>query len=99
MRATHPPMSPYCRARVNSFHLAVYADFAIDQDLSEAHAVVWWADLTTGPQGQDMTVEDRLAEICRRYGPDDLITRFIRRARPVLVAAGQSPYRSIQVRC
>jgi hypothetical protein len=46
--------------------LAVYADFAIDQDLSVAHAVLWWADLTTGPQGQDMAVGDRLEEICSR---------------------------------
>ena len=77
----------------------VYADFAVDQNLSEAHAVLWWADMTTGPLGQDVTVENRLDEICARYGPEDVVTRFITRARPVLVAAGQSPYGSIQVRC
>lgn len=72
-------------------HPAAYREFSVDQDLNEAHAVLWWADMTTGPQGQDVTVEDRLDEICSRYGPEDIVTRFIERARPVLLAAGQSP--------
>jgi hypothetical protein len=86
-------------AEERGIDVAVYADFAVAQDLSEAHAVLWWADMTTAPQGQDVTVEDRLHEICSRYGPDDVITRSIDRARPVLLAAGQSPVGSIQVRC
>ena len=94
----HHSASTY-EAEERGIDLAVYADFAVGQDLSEAHAVLWWADMTTGPQGQDVTVEDRLSEICARYGPDDVVTRFINRARPLLVAAGQSPYGSIQVRC
>lgn len=80
--------------------LARYADFAVDGvDMGPAHAVLWWADITTGPQGEDVTVEDRLDEICTRYGPDEVVTRFISRARPVLLAAGQSPVGSIQVPC
>ena len=94
----HHSASTY-EAEERGIDLAVYADFAVDQDLSEAHSVLWWADMTTGPQGQDVAVEDRLSEICARYGHDDVVTRFINRARPVLVAAGQSPYGSIQVRC
>jgi hypothetical protein len=94
----HHSASTY-EAEERGIDLAGYARFAVDRDLGEAHAVVWWADLTTGPQGQDMAVEDRLAEICTRYGPGDPVTRFISRARPVLLAAGQSPYGSIQVRC
>lgn len=84
-------------AEERGLDLAVNADFAVDQDLGEAHAVLWWADMTTGPQGEDVTVEDRLDEIRARYGPGDLVTRFITRARLVL-AAGQSPAGSIQVR-
>ena len=56
----------------------------------EASAVtdaLWWADLTTGPDGQLMTAGERIAEIEARYGPDDLVTRFIRAARPRLLAA------------
>jgi hypothetical protein len=87
-------------AEVRGVGLEVYADFAVhDVDLGPAHAVLWWADMTTGPTGQDVTVEDRLDEICARYGPDDPVTRFIARARPVLLAAGQSPVGSIQVPC
>jgi hypothetical protein len=58
--------------------------------------VLWWADTTTGAR-QDVTVEHRLGEICARYGPGDVVTRFIGRARQQLLAAGQSPVGSIQV--
>jgi hypothetical protein len=79
--------------------LAVYREFRVEADLTAAHAVLWWADMTTGPHGESVTVEERLAEIEDRYGPDDLVTRFIVRARPQLLAAGQSPAGSIQVPC
>lgn len=84
-------------AEERGLDLGLYDEFAVDQDLSAAHAVLWWADMTTGPQGQDVTVEDRLDEICARYGPDDVVTRFIGRARAVLLRAGQSPVGSIHV--
>ena len=45
-----------------------------------------YADLTVGPQGQPMTVEDRLAEILRRYPPDHVVHQSILRARPGLTA-------------
>ena len=84
-------------AEERGIDVSVYDEFAVDVDLSAAHAVLWWADMTTGPQGQDVSVEDRLAEISQRYGAGDVVTRFIERARPVLLAAGQSPMGSIQV--
>ena len=93
----HHSASTY-EAEERGIGLVVYREFAVDEDLGAAHAVIWWADMTTGPQGQDVTVEERLDEICARYGPDDVVTRFITRARPVLLAAGQSPVGSIQVR-
>jgi HD domain len=93
----HHSASTY-EAEERGIDLAVYADFAVGQDLTEAHAVLWWADMTTGPQGQDMTVEERLDEICSRYGPGAVVTRFVLRARPVLLAAGQSPTASVEVR-
>ena len=94
----HHTASTY-EAAERGVDLAAYAAFSVVQDLGEAHAVLWWADLTTGPQGQDVTVEDRLDEICSRYGPRETVTRFIERARPVLLLAGQSPAGSIQVPC
>ena len=94
----HHSASTY-EAELRGLDLSLYADFAVDEDLGTAHAVLWWADLTTGPTGQDVTVEERLDEICARYGPGDVITRFVDRARDVLLAAGQAPTGSIQVRC
>ncbi|MER6590801.1 HD domain-containing protein [Micromonospora purpureochromogenes] len=48
---------------------------------------LWFSDMTTGPDGQDLTAEERLAEIRERYGPDDLVTRFWQKAEPALMAA------------
>lgn len=48
---------------------------------------LWFCDMTTGPDGNDLKVETRLAEILERYGPDHVVTRFIRRARPVILEA------------
>lgn len=49
--------------------------------------VLWWADMTTTPQGELTNVYDRIEEIQKRYGPEDLVTFFIRQAKPELVAA------------
>jgi hypothetical protein len=48
---------------------------------------LWWADMTTTPDGGKTTVADRVAEIESRYGPDNLVSRFIRRAWDELNAA------------
>jgi hypothetical protein len=48
---------------------------------------LWFADMTAGPDGQDLTAEDRLAEIRERYGPGDLVTRFWQKAEPALMEA------------
>jgi len=44
-----------------------------------------YADLTTGPDGQPVTVEQRIAEILCRYPPESPVHRGIRRASPELV--------------
>jgi hypothetical protein len=41
---------------------------------------LWWADMTTTPDGGETTAAERVAEIQTRYGPDDLVSRFVRRA-------------------
>jgi hypothetical protein len=48
---------------------------------------LWYCDMTTGPDGQGFEVSVRLGEIQARYGPDDVVTRFIIRAEPEIVAA------------
>jgi putative nucleotidyltransferase with HDIG domain len=48
---------------------------------------LWFVDMTTGPDGQDLDVVDRLSEARTRYGPDHLVTRFWDRAEPTLLEA------------
>ncbi|MEU4763389.1 HD domain-containing protein [Actinosynnema sp. NPDC023794] len=57
-----------------------------DEQTSTRDAL-WWADMTTGPDGESVSVHQRIAEIQARYGPNDLVTVFIRQAEPELVAA------------
>jgi HD domain len=53
-------------------------------DLADA---LIYCDMTTGPDGQRMSIEQRLADIRARYGPADLVTRAIARSAPQLEAA------------
>jgi hypothetical protein len=46
-----------------------------------------YCDMTTGPQGQPMPVEARLAEIRDRYGPDHVVTRALARSAADLAAS------------
>ena len=48
---------------------------------------LWWADMTTTPDGAETTVVERIAGIQSRYGPDHLVSCFIRRAFADLSAA------------
>lgn len=60
------------------------------QFVPESSAVadaLWYSDMTTGPDGQDLTVRDRLSEIRERYGPEHAVTKFWSRAEPTLLAA------------
>jgi hypothetical protein len=46
-----------------------------------------YCDMTTTPRGDVVSVHARLSEIVERYGPHDVVTRFIRRAEPELVSS------------
>jgi hypothetical protein len=46
-----------------------------------------FADMTTGPAGQSMTLDQRIEEVQRRYPSNDPVHRAIVRARPELQAA------------
>jgi putative nucleotidyltransferase with HDIG domain len=58
------------------------------EDSAVADALIY-CDMTTGPDGQDFDVADRLAEIRSRYGPDHVVTRFIKRAEPTILEAAR----------
>ncbi|KAB1107474.1 HDIG domain-containing protein [Micromonospora aurantiaca] len=64
---------------------ALMAEFPLEQ--SPTSDALWFADMTTGPDGQDLPVDERLAEIRERYGPDDLVTRFWVKAEAPLLEA------------
>ena len=70
---------------------SAYEPFAIAAEVNHLHRIVCWADMTTSPTGQTVTVEERLAEIESRYGPEDVVTAFVRRARPRLIDCAQAP--------
>jgi putative nucleotidyltransferase with HDIG domain len=56
----------------------------VDAVLEDALA---YCDMTTTPSGHVVTVRDRLSEIVERYGPGDIVTRFIHKAEPDLVSS------------
>jgi hypothetical protein len=46
-----------------------------------------YCDMTTAPDGLPVCVQSRLSEIVKRYGPFDVVTRFITKAKPHLIAS------------
>ena len=56
---------------------------------------LWWADMTTTPDGGETTAVERVVEIQTRYGPDDVVSRFIRRAWDELNAAAERTQRRL----
>ncbi|MFC8863097.1 HD domain-containing protein [[Kitasatospora] papulosa] len=62
------------------------AEFPLLDDHRLVDALVY-CDMTTTPNGENTSAEDRLAEIMERYGTDNLVGRFIRRASPEILTA------------
>ncbi|MFF0527573.1 HD domain-containing protein [Nocardia amikacinitolerans] len=50
---------------------------------------LWWADMTTTADGVTTTVDDRLADIYRRYGAEHVVARSIREVEPMICSAAQ----------
>jgi hypothetical protein len=50
-------------------------------------SVLTCCDMTASPDGQPVSVEQRLAEIHDRYGPGHLVSRSIQRATPMILRA------------
>lgn len=49
-------------------------------------AALTYCDMTTGPSGEPMTLDERLTEAMGRYGPDDVVSRALGKAEPLLRA-------------
>jgi hypothetical protein len=56
---------------------------------------LWYCDLTTSPDGEPVGVGERIAEIKERYGPGDIVTRFITEGASELLAAVERTERRI----
>lgn len=56
-------------------------------EMTEVRDALWWADMTTTPTGEPTNVYDRIEEIQKRYGPEDIVTLFVRQAKSELVGA------------
>ena len=65
------------------------------RDLADA---LIYCDMTTGPDGQRMAIEQRLADIRARYGPADLVSRALARSAPQLEAATSQVTRRLSAR-
>jgi hypothetical protein len=62
------------------------AEFPVNAVDPFAVAALTYCDMTTGPDGQLVDVDERIAEILDRYPPDHVVHRSIRRAAPRLRA-------------
>jgi hypothetical protein len=80
--ANHTGATYEATERGLSRELARYPD-----EVDAVRDALWACDLTTGPEGEPVTLAQRLTEITARYGPDHLVTRAITAARPELDAA------------
>jgi hypothetical protein len=58
----------------------------VDEE-SPLRDALWWADMTTSPDGNPIAFGERIREIQKRYGPRDVVTFFIRQAEPELRGA------------
>ncbi len=47
-------------------------------------AALTYCDMTTGPDGTPLQVDERITEILSRYGPEDIVHRAITQATPSL---------------
>lgn len=55
-----------------------------EDEATSARDLLWYCDMVTGPDGERLRFAERVAEIRRRYGEADLVSRFI-----VQAAAGE----------
>lgn len=55
-----------------------------EDEASTVRDAVWYCDMVSGPDGERIRLQDRIAEIQSRYGPTDLVSRFIRTAQTEL---------------
>lgn len=58
-----------------------------EDEQSTVRDALWWADMTTGPDGLAMTFTERMDEVRTRYGADHPVSRAIERSWDIRQAA------------
>lgn len=61
------------------------AEFPVDDASGEQVIALTYCDFTTGPGGERLSPEERVAEILSRYGPDSLVHRAVQASAPHLL--------------
>ncbi|GLU47115.1 metal-dependent phosphohydrolase, HD subdomain protein [Nocardiopsis ansamitocini] len=79
-------------ALVEAEERGMRGDLAGEFDLPRAELLeaLTYSDMTTGPDGTHLPVEQRLSEILVRYEPGDIVHRSITRSSPDLIKAVRS---------
>jgi hypothetical protein len=72
-------------AELRGLQDALFSEFE-PQESPTADAL-WYSHLTTGPNGERLTVEECITEIRARYGPGAIVTQFIGLAEESLLCA------------
>lgn len=60
---------------------------AYEDEETAVRDALWWADMTTGPDGQAMTFQERMDEVRARYGLEHPVSRAIERSWGIRQAA------------
>ena len=84
MRTTR---APHIEADLRGLRNVLLEEFPLRPQLP--HDELLYCDLTTGPTGEIVTIEDRILDVKRRYEPNHLVHRFITIAEGQLLAAAR----------
>lgn len=86
-KAGYPPavtslIAYHSSAEIEAVERELYAELAAEFNPPEAEslAVLTYCDMTVGPRGERMTIDERLADILERYDPDEVVYRSIQRS-------------------
>lgn len=60
--------------------------------MRESRDLLMWADFTTSPLGENVTVDERLDEILERYSVDDPVHRYVTKNRDRLMEVAERFY-------
>jgi putative nucleotidyltransferase with HDIG domain len=72
-------------AKLRGLRYELLSEFELEESITAD--ALWFADLTTGPDGERLSVEERITEIRARYGPSAIVTQFINLAEESLLCA------------